>query len=58
MTAGPILNPDEPDIGMCDDCGGEEYHRMRTIVTATVAGELRRVIVWLCAPCRRIRATR
>ena len=36
---------DNPDIGMCDDCGTEDGTRRPTIVDGCVA--------WLCGPCKR-----
>ena len=48
-----IVNIDEPDIGLCDDCGSEEGRRYRTIVTRRFDGEPRRLIAWLCGSCKR-----
>lgn len=47
----PIVNPDEPDIGMCDACGSEDGRRRRRVVTATLNGVVERVVTWLCADC-------
>lgn len=48
-----VLGIDDPDIGMCDMCGTEEGRRYRTIVTRTFDGSPRRVVAWLCGPCKR-----
>lgn len=46
-----MVNPDEPDIGMCDACGDEDGRRRRRVVHATFNGVVERVVTWLCAGC-------
>lgn len=50
-----IRNPNEADIGMCDDCGTEDGNRYRTIVSGVWADGPGRCIAWLCGPCKRAR---
>ena len=50
---------DDPDIGMCDDCGTEDGDtRYRTILTGTWDGIPGRCVAWLCGPCKRERNRR
>lgn len=46
-----LLGKDDPDIGMCDGCGSDQGHRVRTELTRTVARQSVRVVAWLCPPC-------
>jgi gamma-glutamylcyclotransferase (GGCT)/AIG2-like uncharacterized protein YtfP len=50
---GPILGIDDEDIGLCDECGSEAGNRYRTVLVRTFDGEQRRVMAWLCGPCKR-----
>ena len=51
-----MLFYDDPDIGMCDDCGTEDGDtRYRTIVDGTWDGVPGRCVAWLCGPCKRAR---
>lgn len=55
MSDLAIVNPDEADIGKCDDCGTEKGRRFRTVITGTWDGVPGRCIAWLCGPCKRAR---
>jgi hypothetical protein len=49
---------DDPDIGLCDDCGSDAGRRRRVFRVLTLlrpegGTERARVGVWLCAACSR-----
>lgn len=42
---------DDGDIGMCDDCGVDPPRLLRQVVSEVVAGEPKRLAIYLCERC-------